>query len=770
MKRLLWAFFGFVVLIIAAGFAVPEIAADSFGAGARKALETSLNRKVHIGKVKYNLFTGPGFTISDVVIYDDPALSAEPILYATALTAIPRIWPLFAGRLAFSSIRLEEARINLGRTASPDRAAQWNVGALTRPALFQAFPNISVVSGGVAGIAKSRINFKIGGVKTVFYILIDRLEVRPPASENGPWGIRLEGEPARTDRPALGFGSFVADGQWKPAEGVADITVRLERSEVGDMITLLYGHDAGLHGSVAGTARIVGRLAELKINGLLEVSGLHGWDQMASTSQNWPLAIAGAWNLPGQLFELSGRLAAQPNPPVQAHFRVADYLGAPHWGVAITCHAAPLQPLLPLARQIGLPVAEGVQLNGTLDGAVGFSRTGPAEGSARITNASLAVAGAPPLVFEDADVLVADGHARLSPSRVQALPANEGSIQGDYDLEHRALKVTLTSRGMDIATLRRHAQVAAIPVLRDLESGVWKGQVSYSFASPAPGSWTGSVDIQRAALAVPLLSAPVRVASAHVDLEGTSLTVRKIQARSGDLAVTGDYRYDAPALRPHVFHLTSARVSGAQLESLLRPVLYRGGLVSRLGLTKSQVPDWLAAMHADGSLDIGTLDLGGFVFDHVTSRVIWDGPHVKLANTSGRYAGSALSALLEADLSGNTPSYHGAGDVTGVPWKGGKVDADLSFDTAGAGLALLSNLRAEGSFRAREIDMEYTSMKGCFDFAWGGKSPRVKLSTLQVSDGEETFVGAGSTAPNGELLLDLAGVPRPVRLALWGRL
>ena len=149
MRRFLWGVFALVLLIVALGFAVPHFAADRFAAGAKKALETSLGRKVEFGHVEFNLFTGPGLTLSDVVVYDDPSLSPEPILYAGALTAIPRIWPLFAGKLAFSSIRLVDAHINLGRTASPSEPARWNVGALTRPALFEAFPNISVVSGGV---------------------------------------------------------------------------------------------------------------------------------------------------------------------------------------------------------------------------------------------------------------------------------------------------------------------------------------------------------------------------------------------------------------------------------------------------------------------------------------------------------------------------------------------------------------------------------------------------------------------------------------------
>jgi len=766
MKRLLWSIFAFALLIVALGLAVPHFAAGRFGAGAQKALETSLGRKVKIGRVTFNLFTGPGFSISDVVIYDDPSLSPEPILYAGSLTAIPRIWPLFAGRLAFSSIRLEGAHINLGRTAAPDRPARWNVEPLVRPALFQAFPFVSVESGGVAGIPKSRLNFKIGGVKTVFYILIDKLEVRPPSSGNGPWAIRMEGEPARTDRPALGFGSFVADGRWIPAQGLADITVRLERSEVADIIALLNGHDAGLHGSVSGSVRIAGPLAALKINGRVEVSGIHGWDQLASPSQSWPLAIAGTWNLPGQFFELDARLAGQPDSPVNARFRVADYLGAPHWGISLTCHAMPLQPLLPLARQIGVPIPAGVQLNGTLDGAVSISRTGPYEGSGRATQVSLAVSGAAPMQFEDVRLMVAGGHARLAPFLLRTAPGDEATLQGDYDLDRQALKVTLISHGMDIGALRRHAELAGIPALRDLQAGSWKGQVSYSF-DPGASRWTGNIDIQRATIALPMLAAPVRVAAAHAEIDGPAIVVRKIQARSGDLAVTGDYRYDVEAVRPHRFHLAATRVNGVQLEALFRPALYRGGLVSRaFGLKSSEVPNWLAQMRADGIIDIGALNLAGSDFDRFTTRVIWDGARIKLAGVRGHYAGGTVTGAIDADLTGHVPSYRLAGDVTGIAWRGGRVDADLSADTSGAGLAMLANLRAEGSFNARALDLEYTSMAGCFEFSWSRNSPQFKLTSLKVSDGEETLIGSGATAPNGELVLNLAGVTKPVRLTL----
>ena len=39
------------------------------------------NRRVELGKVHFNLFKGPGFSVDSVIIHEDPAIGAEPIVY-----------------------------------------------------------------------------------------------------------------------------------------------------------------------------------------------------------------------------------------------------------------------------------------------------------------------------------------------------------------------------------------------------------------------------------------------------------------------------------------------------------------------------------------------------------------------------------------------------------------------------------------------------------------------------------------------------------------
>ena len=73
----------------------PFIQADRYGQQIREALQRELNRKVEIGQVHFNLFTGPGFTVENVVIYDDPSAGIEPFAHMLELEARVGLSSLF---------------------------------------------------------------------------------------------------------------------------------------------------------------------------------------------------------------------------------------------------------------------------------------------------------------------------------------------------------------------------------------------------------------------------------------------------------------------------------------------------------------------------------------------------------------------------------------------------------------------------------------------------------------------------------------------------
>src|SRR5437867_12787887 len=106
-----------------AGVAAPFFSADHFAERIGRALEASLGRKVKIGAVRFTLLSGPGFTISDVEIADNPAFGIEPIAQIVdSLDARLQLKSLWTGKLQWASVRLNQPQVNLVKADS----GHWN--------------------------------------------------------------------------------------------------------------------------------------------------------------------------------------------------------------------------------------------------------------------------------------------------------------------------------------------------------------------------------------------------------------------------------------------------------------------------------------------------------------------------------------------------------------------------------------------------------------------------------------------------------------------
>ncbi len=58
--------------MIAVGFAAPHVDVNFMRPRIERAIQRGLGRRVEVGKVYINVFTGPGFTVEDVTIHEDP--------------------------------------------------------------------------------------------------------------------------------------------------------------------------------------------------------------------------------------------------------------------------------------------------------------------------------------------------------------------------------------------------------------------------------------------------------------------------------------------------------------------------------------------------------------------------------------------------------------------------------------------------------------------------------------------------------------------------
>lgn len=742
-----------------AAWYVPRLSAAKYREPIRQALENALGRKVEVGLVQFRLLPVPGFTISNVIVGEDPAVGPEPVAYITTMRARPRISALFGGPLGFASVDLEDTSVNLTRVEaanpSSENGVRWNFTSLMRPKLLATFPSVHMISG--------RVNFKFGDTKSVLYLLDTDVDLWPPDSDGGPWTLRVRAEPARTDRPSHGFGSFVARGQWFPKDGNVAVDVKLEKSELGDMITLFEGQESGLHGDIQGSAHLAGPVSRVGIAGKVAIDDVHAWNQTPPGGRPWTLAVSGAIDLSGQVVEVRAT-TGEKQSPVDFRYRVADYLGHPRWGITAGFNQLPISPLFDLARNFGLGIPAEMSLQGAAQGAISFSMPGGTprfDGQVRIADPSLQLKGSPTLRSQGADARFSGSLIQFGPAVWTADSAAGGGIEAltmtaAYDVASGRLEALFRSDAMAVATVRRELTVARVPVLSQATGGTWGGRLRYSNV-PAP-AWSGDLHLADADVPFEAFAEPLHVAAADGTLDSAGLNLRRVLVSAGGIEAQGDYRYLIGDPHPHRFRFTVARAEGGALEKLLAPTLHRGNFLSyAFNFGRVPEPDWMKNMGADGSFQIGTLDLGGSVFSKVRGRLTWEGDQAKFTAVQAQLGAAAFTGTLASDLSQRDPRYQIEGKIAGLAWKSGAVEASGVLSTLGSGSDLLAKLKASGTFRARHIDLTPTgvfeSVEGGFDWVGDSRNPRVKLPNLTMVREGATFHGSAESGDGGRVTL-----------------
>ena len=126
-----------VLLLLIVGFGVPYLSAEKYSERLRGSLARALGREVEFRTaLKFNVFRGPGFSVDNVVIHEDPSIGMEPIAYVDSMDVRPSLWSLLGGRFVIASIRLQGAHLNLTKSGPAADPGRWN---------FLSFVNRSVM-------------------------------------------------------------------------------------------------------------------------------------------------------------------------------------------------------------------------------------------------------------------------------------------------------------------------------------------------------------------------------------------------------------------------------------------------------------------------------------------------------------------------------------------------------------------------------------------------------------------------------------------------
>lgn len=269
-----------VMVLLAVVVVAPLVSLNHYKSRITSLMAASLGRPVRLSSVELRLLPRPGFVLYDLTVDEDPAYGAEPVLHASTVTASIRLLSVWSGRLAISSISVDDASLNLVRIGD----GQWNLDPLFRTA---------AVNAGAAGVAgthraaplpyleatNSRINIK-NGLEKLPYSLVDT-DLSFWQDQPGEWRIRLRGQPARTDLIVQGADTGVVrlEASVHRAPELRQMPVHLDLdwrdAQLGQLSRLLIGSDPGWRGDLTGELHLDGTPDAAQIKTRLRASGVH---------------------------------------------------------------------------------------------------------------------------------------------------------------------------------------------------------------------------------------------------------------------------------------------------------------------------------------------------------------------------------------------------------------------------------------------------------------------------------------------------------------
>ena len=202
----------------------------------------------------------------------------------------------------------------------------------------------------------------------------------------------------------------------------------------------------------------------------------------------------------------------------------------------------------------------------------------------------------------------------------------------------------------------------------------------------------------------------------------------------------------------------------------MMPALRRGNFFTyAFNFGRAAEPDWLRNMRADGTFQIGVLELAGNDFTKVQAHVLWDATELRLADLKSQFGPASFTGSAALHLDRRQPAYEAEGKLHGFPWRSGVIDSDVSLVTSGTGSDLLDHLRAKGTFEGSGIDLSpldtYESVAGSFEWAWDARNPRLHLTQLAMKANGSAFQGTADMQDNGQVLLKLTDGVRHIEAA-----
>lgn len=741
-----------------------------------RSIGSALGRRVTIDDVRIHILPRPGFDLEGIVIYDEPAFGAEPMIRAQDVFAAIRLRSLLRGRLEIARLSATDPSINVVRS----NEGRWNIASLIeRNAQIPAAPTQKSASERRPGFpyleaTGARINFKIGAEKKS-YALSDADVSLWQDSENS-WGARMKAEPVRTDFNLTDTGRLLVDATWQRSRNLGMTPLRFsvawENGQLGQITQLLSGRDRGFRGAVSFTASLSGTPHDLAIVSSMSVRGFRRYDIVDNRTVNLTTDCTANYSVATKSLRQilcespvgDGRLQLRGSATTafiaNSGTAAKGFLDAgssdPPYDLTLSAKKISLASALALLHQAKQQLPPDLTARGTIEGefralregdAAQFSGTGAATDVRLISNSgkdSITLGNVPLTLAANADANRRDKSARAigkggkgsetDPSGPHFLigPASlevDGSSPAAAGGWVSASAYRFFLRGdLELKNLFRLETAFGLPSVRPAAEGAVKLDVSLQ------GNWQGLAAPN--ALGTALLrnvraethgvNTPIIISSASAVLAPDTFSMQKIVAQMGDSHWTGSLsapRHCAPACS-YQFDLSVDRLSSEALVRWFIPQPAKQPWYRILNSGDAQGPSPLLALRARGNLRVGRFELKKFAATQVAAQLTVERGKISIGDLRANALQGTHRGNWSVDASVSPPRYRGSGTWQNVslaqvgalmndPWITGNADGSFDVESTGTNLdELLAHADGKLQFLMRNGSLPHVQMPG----------------------------------------------------------
>ena len=671
-------------------------------------ISAGVGRPVDIGSVEIRLLPWPGFDLENLVVYDDPAFGAEPILRASEVTAALRLTSLVRGRLEIARLELTEPSLNL--VHSDD--GRWNLAALLERTAHiplaptgksktehrPAFPYIEAAS--------ARINFKNGAEKKPYALTNTDFSLWQD-SEN-TWGVRLKGQPFRTDLNLNDTGQVQLNGTWQRAQNLRDtplqINLEWKKAQLGQVTKFLTGNDKGWRGEIQVDVALMGTPSAMQVSSRASIDQFRRYDITSGKALHMAANCDGSYSaLTHEFHEVTCSA-----PVARGLITMTGDLGFPgshHYAVMVRAEDVPAGLVATLVERSNKNLPEDLEADGTIHGKLSmrenaatglkphFEGTGEIADLHLTSSANKSELGPQTIPFSVSNSTSTPAHARYAVYKeippedsytphiefgpfTLGAPRAKGPVIRAW-MTRSGYELTVSGESQISSTLSL-ARILGLPVLPtkaegiaqlDLEfAGMWAGKGDGRAAGFVAPHATGTAKLRNAQIATRDVGGPIDIVSADLQLLSDKIRVTKLNAKVAGTSWTGSIEMPRGCGMSCLmrFTLNANQITLYRLSEWVNPSLGKQPWYRVLQPSKQGTNSWIANLRASGRLTAERFEIHGLTATHASANLNVDEGKIQISDLNADFMGGKHRGEWRADFNAKSPTCKGSGQFSGV--------------------------------------------------------------------------------------------------------